>query len=125
MNIAKSKNIDLSTAYNNIMDSVPIYFITIAIFVIAVLSLLILFYIKFFYSKNLSDEQKESVLNKKRIKFLVGFCITVVMFAFGLVLIKSIFWLSNKLPFGSGVLVVALVGLLILWKWKWFLNKED
>lgn len=98
MNISKKENLDVSTAYNEIMDSIPIEFITITVFIIAFVSLLILIYIKF-YSKNISAEQKKILHNKRGIKALVSSCITFLLFAFGLILIKSIFWLSNNLHF--------------------------
>lgn len=92
----KSKNLDLSTAYNNIMDSVPIEFITITVFVIAFVSFLILVYIKFFYLKTISAEQKKMLLSKGKIKFLVSSCITFLLFAFGLVIISIFNNLNNN-----------------------------
>lgn len=98
MNIVKKENLELNTAYNEIMDSIPIEFITITVFIVAFVSLLILIYIKFYF-KNISAEQKEILHNKRRIKVLVSSCITFLLLAFGLILIKSIFWLSNNLHF--------------------------
>lgn len=86
MNIAKKENLDLDNAYNKIMDSIPIEFITITVFIIAFVSLLILIYIKFFHSKNISAEQKEILNNKRGIRLLVSFCITVLMLAVALIL---------------------------------------
>jgi hypothetical protein len=123
MNIAKKENLDLSTAYNEIINSIPIDIITITFFVVAFVSLLILIYIKL-YSKNISAEQKEILHNKRGIRLLVSFCITALMLAVVLILSKSIFWIGDNLPDGSGALIGALIGILILLKWKWFLNKE-
>ena len=90
MNIAKKENIDLNTAYNEIINLIPIDFITKAIFVTAFVSLLILIYVKFFYLKKISKEQKKILLSEGKIKFLVSSCITFLLFTFGLILIKTI-----------------------------------
>ncbi|OXA65302.1 hypothetical protein B0A67_24535 [Flavobacterium aquidurense] len=85
MNIAKKENIDLNTAYNEIINLIPNDFIT-TVFIVAFVSLLILIYIKF-YSKNILEEQKEILHNRRGIKILVSFCITALMLAVVLILV--------------------------------------
>lgn len=118
MNIAKNENLDLSTAYNNLIDSVPIDFITTAILIIAIVSFFILIYVKFSYSKNISKERKKELLNERKIRTFLSFCIIFVIIGLGIFLNKSIIWLADNLPDGSGGFIVALVGVLMLWKWK-------
>lgn len=89
MNIAKKENIDLNTAYNEIINLIPIDFITKAIFVTAFVSLLILMLI-YLHLKKISKEQKKILLSEGKIKFLVSSCITFLLFTFGLILIKTI-----------------------------------
>jgi hypothetical protein len=125
MNITKKENLPFRSAYNELKECLPIDFIMISIFVLAFVSLLILIYFKFFYSKNISASEKKILLNKRGIKLLVSFSITIIMFAFALILIKSIFWIADNLPNRSGVFIVAIGGFLILWKWNWLLNKND
>lgn len=125
MNIAKKENIDLNTAYNEIINLIPIDFITKAIFVTAFVSLLILIYVKFFYLKKISKEQKEILFNKRKIRFFLSFCIITVVFTFMVVILKSISWLAYNLPDGSIGLIVALIGILMLCNWKRLLSNLD
>jgi hypothetical protein len=125
MNISKKENLDLYTAYNEIINLIPIDFITKAIFVTSFFSLLILLYIKFFYSKKISKEQKEILFKKGKVRFLLSFCITTVVFSFMVGLLKSISWLASNLPDGSGGLIVAIVGIVMLCNWKRLFSNLD